>query len=91
MGEITISSSARWFNSSESTILLNAASGRYHWLNQTGTAIWLAIVEGMSLLEAETHLMNQYGLSDHRAHLDVEEIVTRLLEAGLLMPVQDKL
>jgi len=90
MRNVVVSPIARWFNSPVSTILLNSRSGKYYWLNHTGTAIWLALVGNATLSEVKTVLIEQYGLSEETASLDLKETIDLLLRRGLVELIENE-
>jgi hypothetical protein len=84
MYDVAITAQARWFNSSSSTILCNTVTGRYCWLNQTGTAIWLALVGHATLFQLENLLKDSYGLSDEVATRYLHRTIDLLRDRGLV-------
>jgi hypothetical protein len=66
------------------SVLLNLSSGRYFGLNKVGTRIWKACTTSASLQEASDALVSEYDVDPERLRHDLQELVEKLVENGLL-------
>jgi Coenzyme PQQ synthesis protein D (PqqD) len=66
------------------SVLLNLSSGRYFGLNKVGTRIWKACTTSASLQEASDALVSEYDVDPERLRHDLQELVEKLVEHGLL-------
>jgi hypothetical protein len=72
-------------------VLLHLPSARRTVLSDTATAVWLEVVaepEGADVDEVAVRLAERYGEAAARVTSDVEALVTELLAAGLVEPVE---
>lgn len=66
------------------TVLLNLANESYFGLDQVGTRIWQVLGATSSLPEVLTRLLDEYDVAPEQLRVDVERLVTQLVEAGLV-------
>lgn len=66
------------------TVLLDLASERYFGLDEVGTRIWALITEGSSVGEVVDTLLEEYEVEPLKLEGDIEELLSALLEAGLI-------
>jgi hypothetical protein len=65
-------------------IIINVASGVYYSLDNVGAAIWSLLESGLSLQHCLEALLRRYAVSAERLRLDLEGLVTQLLEEDLI-------
>ncbi|MGW8765985.1 lasso peptide biosynthesis PqqD family chaperone [Streptomyces sp. NPDC055815] len=70
--------------------LLDEHGGRYWHLNPTGAQVLRALLDGRTAEEAVTQLTAEYEVDAESAHHDVQELVTALLAAGLVVAVHEQ-
>jgi hypothetical protein len=67
-----------------STVLLNTETGRYFTLDEVGSRSWDVLTSSPSIASARDRLLAEYAAdADALAH-DLEVLVTRLAERGLV-------
>jgi len=66
------------------TVLLDLESEQYFGLDAVGTRIWALIGEGVSVGEMVDTLLQEYEVERATLQSDVEELVGKLSEAGLV-------
>ena len=66
------------------TILLDSTSGTYFRLNETGTRVWEAVVEGRSPEEVVGDLVNSTGADLASVRADVAALLALLASKGLV-------
>lgn len=72
-------------NLSGSTVILNHRDGFYYELNQVGTTIWEKLKSGnASFEELKNLVLDEYEVEESVATLDVNKIITELLNEKLL-------
>ncbi|GAB3460634.1 hypothetical protein GCM10027570_45820 [Streptomonospora sediminis] len=72
------------------SVLLDARSGQYWQLNETGTTIVDMVCQDLDVQAISEHLAAEYEVETGQALSDTAELVESLTEAGLLVPVQDR-
>lgn len=65
-------------------VLLNLANESYFGLDEVGTAIWRALETEPSVDAACDSLTREYDVTPERLRSDVEALVARLAQAGLV-------
>lgn len=65
-------------------VLLNTESGRYFGLESTGHRVWQLLAELGDTEKAVQALMSEYDEDEATLRGDVEELVEKLLETGLV-------
>jgi hypothetical protein len=68
----------------ETTVLLNAQTGRYFTLDAIGTAAWRLLRAGSPLEQVYRVLLDDYDAPDDVLRRDVDALIERLTVAGLL-------
>ena len=66
------------------TVLLDLTSEQYFGLNSVGTRIWQLLVAGESADGIVDILLDEFEVPEIQAKQDVEELLLRLDEAGLI-------
>jgi len=67
-------------------VLLDSESGVFFALNETGTKLWQAIVDGDISALARDY-SSQYGVEQEQIRADLEELLQRLQAHKLIEPV----
>lgn len=70
--------------------LLDEHGGRYWHLNPTGAQVLRALLDGRTAEQAVAQLTAEYEIDAASAHHDVQELVTALLAAGLVVPAHEE-
>lgn len=71
-------------------VLINQATGRWHKLNRTGSALYDVLRAGADLEQAVTALTERHpDIPADRIRADVERLVATLVERGLLVLADD--
>jgi hypothetical protein len=65
-------------------IIINVATGMYYSADEVGGVIWTLLDSGHSVGEITTHVTRRYQVEADLARGDIERIVLRLLEEGLV-------
>jgi len=66
------------------TVLLDLESERYFGLDAVGTRIWTLLGEGARIGAVVDTLLQEYEVERATLESDVEELIVRLSEAGLV-------
>ena len=66
------------------TVLLDLESERSFGLDEVGTRIWALIGEGARVGTVVDTLLQEYEVERERLESDVEELLSKLSEAGLI-------
>lgn len=66
-------------------VMINLSNGFYYSMNGVGAFIWELIASGHSLDTIVTSLMHHYDVSSERAQVDLEHLVSQLLEENLVL------
>jgi hypothetical protein len=66
------------------SVLLNLDGGRYFGLDDVGTDMWKALTTSSSIGEALAQLAAQYDADTALLRRDLESLIDRLIEHGLL-------
>lgn len=77
---------AIWQEVDGETILLTPATSQYMGINEAGTTLWPALIEGAAHHELVTLLRDRYGLSEVTASRDVDTFVSECRRLGFLQP-----
>ena len=64
--------------------LLQPESGQYFTLNQTGATVWHLLKEPHSIGEITLAVADKYAVAALECQDDIQEIITRLGDAGLI-------
>jgi len=65
-------------------VLLHLGSERYFGLDEVGTEMWKALTTSESLQDAYEHLLAEYEVEPERLRADLQELLSKLVENGLL-------
>lgn len=69
-------------------IIINVTTGVYYSLDSVGAYIWELLTTGASVAESVQALMNRYRISAEQASTDLSEIVSQLVEEGLVLETE---
>ena len=69
----------------ESTVLLSLTSDRMYELNETGTAIWKALGESLTLNAIVEQLVSEFDVQPQSARDELLELVSKLEQLGLVV------
>ena len=67
-------------------VIIHLGTGYYYSLNPSGSELWELISKGHGVAAMARSLSVRYGLGEDRARRDVEALLGRLLEEGLVQP-----
>jgi hypothetical protein len=76
-----------WRLLDNSAVVVSPRSGEVRVLNPIGTAIWQLVVENEDLDSIENHLIENYEVTQERAHEDLLSFIEELFDRGILVPV----
>ena len=82
--KVSISPEVMFQEVSGEMVLLDLASENYFGLDEIGARIWGLIESGSSIGEAMDTLMEEYEVERDVLEKDVENLLEKLLEAGLI-------
>jgi Coenzyme PQQ synthesis protein D (PqqD) len=71
------------------SVLLNLENERYFGLDETGTRMWAALTTARSIQSAYDSLLAEYEVDAERLRSDVQELVAKLMENGLVETVSE--
>ncbi len=66
------------------SVLLNLENERYYGLDQTGTRIWALLTTEGSIQAAYERLLEEYDVDAEKLRSDVQELIEKLIENGLV-------
>lgn len=66
------------------SVLLNLANEKYYGLNKVGTRMWNALAGSPSIQAAYDQLKTEYGVDPQRLRGDMQNLIAKLLEQGLI-------
>ncbi len=66
------------------SVFLNLKSERYFGLDEIGTRMWTLLTENQSIQAAYDAMLAEYDVDAARLRTDVDELVQKLLEHGLV-------
>ena len=66
------------------TVLLDLNSENYFGLNEIGTRIWQLLQEDGNLQQVYDIMLDEYDVDEKQLGKDMEELVARLVDAGLI-------
>jgi hypothetical protein len=72
-------------NLSGEEVLLHLGTGIYFGLNGTGTRLWQFLLETGDKEQVIARLKNEYDVEEHRLRQDVEDLLRKLVDKGLLI------
>jgi hypothetical protein len=70
-------------------IIINLAKGDYFSLSSTGADFWKLIVSGHSVKEIVSTATEKFGLEPAQVMNDLRPLVDRLIDEGLIVPIDD--
>lgn len=70
----------------DETVILDLQSGVYFGLDPVGTDIWKLLVEGVSLADIRTSLLDRYDVTATQLESDVLKLASELQSRGLILP-----
>lgn len=70
-------------------VLLHLGTGTYFGLDAVGTRIWHRLAEHQSTDTIVPLLLEEFDVDEHQLRLDLETLVTQLLEKRLLIAADD--
>jgi hypothetical protein len=76
--------SVSWVRSDDVVVVLDLTSSTYLTLNESGTALWLMLVDGASSRDLELALIDGFGISASSASADVDDFLADLKGRALL-------
>lgn len=82
--KIEISEDVLFQEVSGETVLLDLASEQYFGLDSVGTRIWALLNEGAAAETVVDTLLGEYEVERATLAADVDELLARLAEAGLI-------
>lgn len=82
--KIEISEDVLFQEVSGETVLLDLASEQYFGLDSVGTRIWTLLSEGAAADAVVDRLLGEYEVERETLAADVDELMARLAEAGLI-------
>lgn len=65
-------------------LAINMDTGNIYELNSTGTRLWQLISEGLAFSEIAAALLDEYDVPPDKLKQEIEELLSRLLDASLL-------
>lgn len=68
----------------DEAVLLDPVGGLYFGVNPTGSVLWSAMAEAITLAELARLLVTRFGISDEQAWGDVSRFVGELERHGLV-------
>ena len=68
----------------DEAVLLEQNSGKYFGLDSVGTRTWLLLSEHNHLSKVYELLLAEYEVSEGQLHDDLENLVNKLIENGLV-------
>jgi hypothetical protein len=73
-----------WRRLSGGCIILDLEQGSYFTLNETASAIWQGLMDGLTPAEIQKALAEEYQLPVGKVAADVDETVVRFLKEGVV-------
>jgi hypothetical protein len=71
------------------TVLLDLRSEKYFGLNAVGTRVWDLLQETDDVRAIRERLLAEYEVAEAQLDADLDELLGRLLAAGLVTPASD--
>ena len=81
---VTVSADVITRRLDEELILLDLDSENYFGLDEVGTRMWEVLSSAPSVQAAFDQLLSEYDVDAGRLHIDLEKLVSELLEHGLV-------
>lgn len=73
-----------WRQVGDEVMILDTASSEYLSVNTTGSALWPLLLEGSSLGDLSSALVDKFGVGEDTAAADASAFVASLEQMGLL-------
>jgi hypothetical protein len=73
----------------EESVLLNLNSESYFGLDDTGTQMWAALTDSVSIRTAFEQLLSEFEVEPEQLQADLADFVDALLEIGLINVVEE--
>jgi hypothetical protein len=73
----------------EDAVLLNTRSNQYFALEEVGARLWTLLKDGKRLNDAHQSLLAEYEVEPAELERDILELVTHMLENGLVELIQE--
>ena len=77
-------SGLNWRQIDDEVVVLDSSQARYLAINGSGARLWPALVEGTTLKDLASVLVDAYAIEEQEATRDAELFVAALSEQGLL-------
>ena len=68
----------------DEVVLVNLQTNTIYALNRTGARFWEMLAEGNDRAEIERRLLSEFDVSPDRLSVEVDELLARLSQAGLI-------
>lgn len=72
------------------SVLLDLRSQKYFGLNQVGTRAWQLLQQGGDVAAVRARLLEEYDVEAQQLERDLDELLERLLRAGLVEERHEK-
>lgn len=72
------------------SVILDLSSENYFGLDEIGTRMWQILVSSGSIQDAYEILLQEYEVDPEQLQLDVQELVSQLIESGLMQFEKDQ-
>ena len=72
------------------SVLLDLRSQKYFGLNQVGTRAWQLLQQGGDVAAVRARLLEEYDVEAQQLERDLDELLERLLRAGLVEERREK-
>lgn len=72
------------------SVLLDLRSQKYFGLNEIGTRVWQLLQQGGDVAAVQARLLEEYDVAPDQLVRDLDELLERLLRAGLVEERRDK-
>ena len=66
------------------SVILDLKSGIYFGLNQVGTRVWELVQQPIAVQTVQQTIFNEYAVEAERCEQDIQTLLEKLLDAGLL-------
>ncbi len=70
------------------TVLLDLDSERYFGLDETGTRIWALLIQHQRPEVVLEHMLQEFEVDEETLKADIADLLTRLLDSGLIRPAE---
>lgn len=73
-----------WRRIGDEIVIITSDGMATHILNKTAARIWELCESGLDTPDIVNHLHNQFDIPDEQARTDVSEVISQLLNLGLI-------